>query len=329
MTRYLSIFLLLAAIALVLIWGLGAVLFFVPAPISTPSPTATPTSIPSPTPTATPTPGPLSVQLELPSAVAQGGTLAVHLRVPTHSGSGPLSLIGQLDDRPLHFAREGGSYWALGGFPPWATVGPHRLFVQARNQRGEVADVEAQFEVRQSDFRIERIDIPAAREGLRAPEIVQDEFRIVAAIYAEFTPQRYWRGRFGAPLKRLAMSSLYGTARAYDDGSVDSYHLGADLRAKSGDPVLAVASGQVALAQELQVRGNAVILDHGWGVYSNYFHLSSIAVRPGQKVVRGQLIGYVGDTGLSTAPHLHWELRVAGNAVDPWPWTERDPVGES
>ncbi len=76
-------------------------------------------------------------------------------------------------------------------------------------------------------------------------------------------------------------------------------------------------SGRVALARQLAVRGNMVIIDHGGGVLSGYAHLSAFAVAEGQLVEKGQLIAYVGDSGLSTAPHLHWEISVHGVLVDP------------
>jgi murein DD-endopeptidase MepM/ murein hydrolase activator NlpD len=81
----------------------------------------------------------------------------------------------------------------------------------------------------------------------------------------------------------------------------------------------------VGLAEALFVRGNAVVLQHGLGVCSGYWHLSRIAVRPGQQVKGGELIGYVGSTGLSTGPHLHFEVRVHGVPTDPAAWLVRAP----
>jgi murein DD-endopeptidase MepM/ murein hydrolase activator NlpD len=87
--------------------------------------------------------------------------------------------------------------------------------------------------------------------------------------------------------------------------------------------VVAAAAGVVALAEPLAVRGNAVIIDHGAGVLSGYYHLDRIVVNAGQTVAQGELIGEVGSTGLSTGSHLHWELRVGGVAVLPSEWVER------
>jgi murein DD-endopeptidase MepM/ murein hydrolase activator NlpD len=86
---------------------------------------------------------------------------------------------------------------------------------------------------------------------------------------------------------------------------------------------MAPAAGVVVMAESLQVRGNTVWVDHGLGVYSGYFHLSEIAVEVGQTVEPGQQLGLVGSTGLSTGPHIHWEIRIHGIAVEPLEWTER------
>jgi len=102
---------------------------------------------------------------------------------------------------------------------------------------------------------------------------------------------------------------------------VRGYHTGQDIAVPQGTPVRAPAAGVVLLAEPLHVRGNAVVIDHGAGVTSNYWHLSRIAVRKGQQVKRGDVIGWVGTTGLSTGAHLHWEIRVYGVPVNPVPWT--------
>ena len=71
------------------------------------------------------------------------------------------------------------------------------------------------------------------------------------------------------------------------------------------------------------MRGKVVIIDHGLGVFSSYYHLSEMAVEAGQEVERGHPVGKVGSTGLSTGSHLHWEIRVGGVYVDPLRWTQQ------
>jgi hypothetical protein len=114
----------------------------------------------------------------------------------------------------------------------------------------------------------------------------------------------------------LVRTSPFGERREFN-GSVRSRHLGLDLRGRSGQPTYAAAAGRVLLAGRFYYQGNAVYLDHGLGVVTAYFHFSSIEVEEGQLVEAGQLLGRVGSTGRSTAPHLHWSAYVNGVNVDP------------
>ena len=81
-------------------------------------------------------------------------------------------------------------------------------------------------------------------------------------------------------------------------------------------PVMASTGGKVAFAGHMDIRGNIVIIDHGYGIFSTYCHLSQIHVTRGQTIVKGQIIGVTGDTGRSSGPHFHWEIAVNGNFVD-------------
>ncbi|MGH2349374.1 MAG: M23 family metallopeptidase [bacterium] len=127
------------------------------------------------------------------------------------------------------------------------------------------------------------------------------------------------------------MTSPYGVVSVYchadcagsqrRQGQIRGFHRGVDLAAAAGTPVAAANDGIVRLAETLPLSGKAVLLDHGMGIVTSYLHQSAILVRPGQRVRRGEIIGRVGSTGLSTGPHLHWGLRINGVHVDPMPWT--------
>jgi murein DD-endopeptidase MepM/ murein hydrolase activator NlpD len=111
------------------------------------------------------------------------------------------------------------------------------------------------------------------------------------------------------------ISGVYGSQRILN-GQPSTPHFGVDIAAPAGSPVRAPVGGVVILAEELYLTGNTVIIDHGLGVNSTYAHLSSIAVRLGQRVEQGQVIGKVGATGRATGPHLHWGLNVGQIRVD-------------
>lgn len=119
-----------------------------------------------------------------------------------------------------------------------------------------------------------------------------------------------------APLASMPPGGRFG-ARRIINGEPRSPHTGSDFAADRGTPVLAVAAGRVALAEEYFFSGNSVFLDHGDGLISMYFHLSEIDVEPGQEVERGQRLGLVGSTGRATGPHLHFGLRWHGARIDP------------
>jgi murein DD-endopeptidase MepM/ murein hydrolase activator NlpD len=132
------------------------------------------------------------------------------------------------------------------------------------------------------------------------------------------------RSRFVSPLRgKYPHTSAFGSRRTYGKDPAVTYHAGEDFSAVPGTPVYAPADASVVLAEQLFVRGNAVVLDHGNGVFTGYWHLSELAVKPGDRIRPGQLLGKVGSTGLSTGAHLHWEMRVAGVAVDPLQWVEK------
>lgn len=124
----------------------------------------------------------------------------------------------------------------------------------------------------------------------------------------------------------IRITSAFATRRCYNcpDGSAPTtYHGGMDMAADEGTPVHAPADGVVVFAGKLEVRGNAIIIDHGLGVYSLLAHNSKLIATVGQMVKKGDVVSLSGSTGLSTGPHLHWELHVSGPPVEPLEWVNR------
>jgi murein DD-endopeptidase MepM/ murein hydrolase activator NlpD len=115
---------------------------------------------------------------------------------------------------------------------------------------------------------------------------------------------------------RGAVNSGFGPRMSPWTGQPE-FHAGIDLAAGPGTPVTATAGGVVRFAGTGEGYGNTILLDHGAGVESRYGHLQKLSVTRGQRVERGQLIGLSGNTGRSTAPHLHYEVLVNGRPVDP------------
>ncbi len=127
---------------------------------------------------------------------------------------------------------------------------------------------------------------------------------------------RSWNGNFINPLPGKKVGTPFGVRRIINKIPKKS-HSGVDITADEGEPVLAPNDGVVALADDLFYSGNSLILDHGQGIYTMFFHLSKINVLHGQTVKKGDTIALVGSTGRATGAHLHWGVRMQGAKVDP------------
>jgi murein DD-endopeptidase MepM/ murein hydrolase activator NlpD len=155
------------------------------------------------------------------------------------------------------------------------------------------------------------------------PTVTRPEDAQWSALGAPSSPEKYWEGKFLSPVPKDyedCWPSLFGNRRSYNGSAYDYFHTGLDFCGGIGTEIYAPASGKVVFAGPLTVRGNATVIDHGWGVYTAYMHQSEIFVKPGEWVEPGQLIGLVGDTGRVTGPHLHWEVWAGGIQVDPMEW---------
>ncbi len=268
---------------------------------------------------STPLPSPFAAVELAPLPVIQGQTLAIKVQTDV-----PVSLAGSLNDGPLTFVREGSSYWALVGIGAIAPIGPYVLELTATDGTGKTTRASQLVQVVAGDFVTEQIILSSETSKLLDPALIRAENERLSQVFATFTRQQWWEGPFRVPLQGpLRVTSAFGTRRSYSGGPPTSYHGGIDYGAETGTPVLAAGRGRVVLAEELTVRGKAVIIDHGLGVYSSYYHLAEITVEAEQKVERGNPIGKVGSTGLSTGSHLHWGIRVGGVCVDPLQWTRQ------
>ena len=140
-------------------------------------------------------------------------------------------------------------------------------------------------------------------------------------IYATVTKTRYWNKPFLMPLNSK-ITSAYGSARTFN-GSLKSFHSGTDFRAPTGTNLKAVNDGVVVVASKRYYSGNAVIVDHGEGIYSSYSHLSKILVKKGQRVKQKEILGLSGATGRVTGPHLHFSIIIGSKKIDPLDFIEK------
>lgn len=181
--------------------------------------------------------------------------------------------------------------------------------------------VEQGIDIASRTFPSESVNFTPAQRRLQRWEAM--ESRRIHKRLRYLSREQLWEGTFDSPVQG-PVEGVFGAHRT-ENGRVNAeYHKGIDLKAAAGTPVLASNSGVVLMAAHLKAHGRVVLLNHGQGVMTIYLHLNSIAVKPSQKVVKGQKIGVVGSSGLSTAPHVHWGVYVHAVPVDPKMWTDTE-----
>jgi murein DD-endopeptidase MepM/ murein hydrolase activator NlpD len=153
---------------------------------------------------------------------------------------------------------------------------------------------------------------------------VEEDQKKMKAIYDTVTPDVLWKGKFVLPLKGVNTGGNFGRRRVLN-GEARSPHAGVDFPASAGTLVCAAQSGKVVLAENLYYSGNTVVIDHGFGIYTLYAHLSEIDVHAGDPVEASAEIGKVGATGRVTGPHLHWGLTIDHARVNALQIVQRQP----
>ncbi len=259
-----------------------------------------------------------------PPRVAEGHTTT--LTVGATSG---VSVTGTYEGRELLFQQDSarGIAWALIGTEPFEDTGAHPVTINLQNGDGGKRTVTRNLATDPYPYPSESLQFDPATAALLDPSITTPESDLLDQIFSKRTPTQYWQGTFRMPLDGpIRITSYFATRRCYNcpDGSAPTtYHGGMDMAAVEGTEVHAPADGVVVFAGKLQVRGNAIIIDHGMGVFSLFAHNSRLIATVGQMVKKGDVISLSGNTGLSNGPHLHWELHVSGPPVEPREWVAR------
>ncbi len=266
---------------------------------------------------------PPAVAFEAPDELEVGDAFAVRVAaVTTDPWAAALVAVSLALDGvplPLHTATDG--RWALASVSLEALPGVRRLELRLRDALGGVQVHERELIVRANPRPVELLQLSPSTLAVVTPEGRELEAAALDAAFAAVPAEPRWSDPFLLPLAGRDTSG-FGAPRRYGVGGNVSFHQGADLAAPTGTPILATNHGVVRVAGFFPIKGGLVVLDHGQGITSLYFHQSAIDVAVGDVVVRGDVIGRVGSTGLSTGPHLHWEMRVGGVPSDPMRWVD-------
>jgi murein DD-endopeptidase MepM/ murein hydrolase activator NlpD len=259
------------------------------------------------------------IRAELSAASAHNGSvLLVTVTVPESMRGLPVSALYDFKEYPFYAVGkpESGQYQTILGVPFLAEPGKATVEVRV-GEGGRQKTLQIPFAVTEGPYRSEalRVNPRTVNPHPRDLKRIKKESSEIGALYKIIRQERLWDAPFELPVKS-AITSPFGTKRVYN-GEMQNFHQGADLKAPKGTPIRAPAGGIVVLAKNLFFTGFTVILDHGYGIYTSYGHMSRLKIRKGARVKAGTLLGLAGATGRASGPHLHWGAVIHQDKVNP------------
>ena len=249
-----------------------------------------------------------------PTEISQGEI--VELKI---FGEGIASIEGRMGKETIRFYTDGdGYYGALLGADLEAKPGPAVVNITTTTATGARQETRITLKIKPKSFKRESFSVGTEFDQL-SPEVLErikkDQARF-SRVFMSSVPERLWEGPFIIPVSS-DVTSPFGYRRIIN-GLPRAPHTGVDLKAALGTEVLAANHGRVVLLGDFFFSGNSVVLDHGGGLYTVYFHLSEFKVAAGSVMRKGEVIGLVGMSGRVTGPHLHWGARINDARVDPF-----------
>jgi len=234
-------------------------------------------------------------------------------------GEDLLEVDGLLGKEKIYFHADGkGVFSALVGVDVEAKPAPVKLVLKATSAGGEQRHSEIPLKIKARAFHKESFNVPPSFDQM-SPETLAEIRREQAAFaraFANTSAERHWSLPFIRPVPQDASASSFGSRRIIN-GVPRAPHTGTDLSAPASTEVVATNHGKVVLVGNFFFAGGSVVIDHGGGLYSMYFHLSEFKVEEGAVVRRGDVVALSGGTGRVTGPHLHWGVRLNNTRVDP------------
>ena len=211
-----------------------------------------------------------------------------------------------------------GRFRGLVGVDFESATGPAALALEVEGLCGDRHALHRTIDVKSGKFAEERLKVAPEYVEPPASELdrIREDREKVAHVWKSGDAARRWSGPFRLPVDAPVREKSFGSRRVFN-GTPRSPHSGLDLAAPAGAPIDAPAAGRVALAEDLYFSGGTVILDHGAGLFTSYFHLSRIDVKPGDVLAAGDRLGAAGATGRATGPHLHWSARLDDARINP------------
>ncbi|MBU0573919.1 MAG: M23 family metallopeptidase [Candidatus Margulisbacteria bacterium] len=224
-------------------------------------------------------------------------------------------------ERKAPFFPVGDKYKAILGTMPECKPGEYTIAVKIIKEDGSVDWQSQKIKILAKDYgKVSFYVKPAKKKAiLSRPTLVQDEWAPIEKTLVVKRPERFWEGKFIKPVPGITTMDF--GVREYINDKKRGYHRGHDFRAAMGTPVMAPNDGEIVYASQTQAFGGTVVIDHGQGIHTLYFHLSEFLKPVGTMLKKGDFFARTGNSGISSGPHLHWGMSVQNVRVDPMQWT--------
>jgi murein DD-endopeptidase MepM/ murein hydrolase activator NlpD len=244
------------------------------------------------------------------------------------SGEDLAAVEGRLGSERIYFHGNAGIFSALVGADVEAKPGPAKLVLTLIDRSGARTRREVLLKIKTKAFRKEAFNVPPGFDQMtpEALEQIRREREAFARAFAAPISERLWEAPFVRPVPHEASASSFGSRRIIN-GTARAPHSGTDLSSPEGTDVISTNHGRVVLIGNFFFAGGSVVLDHGGGLFTMYFHLSEFKVEEGAMVKKGDLLALSGATGRVTGAHLHWGARLANARVDPLELLSKVPAG--
>jgi len=258
-----------------------------------------------------------------PISIPLGETVRLHCEPAANSNAAEITPIvsARLKDRSVKMFRQADGSWS--GLMPVAVADvPGAFQVDFLATDGKIID-SSKLTIRATVFPTQNVNLAPQIEELKSSP---EEIQTLTTFRKGVSDEKFWSDPLAPPVSGC-MLSPFGVKRLHNGKPTGEFHSGIDQRSAEGNPIRAAAAGEVKIAQRFTVLGGTVAIDHGQGLETMYLHMSKLAVQPGSRVNKGDIVGYTGATGRATGPHLHWVIYVNGVPVNPRQWVTLSACG--
>lgn len=249
-----------------------------------------------------------------PEVARQGDVVLLQVKCLENS----TLLEGEFLDKTINFNKdkEKNEYWALLGIDLAIKEGTYTVDLKCKD-KNRILKILHEIKVLKNHYKTQELNLPKRMVDLEG-EILQrvlEESEKFKKSWEVADGLKYWKGDFILPV-RGEVKDDFGWERIIN-GKRRNPHSGIDIKANLGEEVVASNNGRIVLVGDFYLCGNSVVINHGQGLYTMYFHLSEVKVEESNFVRKGEIIGLVGSTGRVTGPHLHWGVRLNKARVNP------------